>query len=40
MASIASTFHLVYNLYFSSFTESNWIVIKDSECTVENYVKE
>jgi len=36
MASIASTFYPIYNFYFSSFSETNRIVRKASECGVEN----
>jgi len=36
MASIASAFYPIYNFYFSSFSETNRIVTKASECGMEN----
>jgi hypothetical protein len=36
MASIVSTFYPIYNFYFSSFSETNWIAAKASEGGAEN----
>jgi len=36
MASIASSSYTIYNFYFPSFSETNRIVAKASQCGVEN----